>query len=123
MPIICHPHGRNLCSLFSPSRIVEGDPGDGMYLQTTQIRLLVPSSQIGCVLGKGGAIITKLREESGAQIRVVGGDQVPRCALPTDEMVQVGRGQCAKICHRSRGCVEINGATGPIGKHICSTCK
>ena len=52
-------------------------------------RLLVPSSQIGCLLGKGGAIITQMRLDTGAGIRVLPRDQVPGCALPTDEVVQV----------------------------------
>eukprot|EP00897_Mesotaenium_endlicherianum_P003561 jgi/Mesen1/3232/ME000187S02395 len=52
-------------------------------------RLLVPSNQIGCLLGKGGSIIQQMRDETGAQIRVLGQDQVPGCALPSDELLQV----------------------------------
>ncbi|KAJ7531321.1 hypothetical protein O6H91_14G045200 [Diphasiastrum complanatum] len=52
-------------------------------------RLLVPSNQVGCLLGRGGKIIEQMREESGAQIRILPRDQLPVCALLTDELVQV----------------------------------
>jgi len=41
------------------------------------VRLLVPSSQVGCLLGKGGCIINQMRDESGAQIRVMPKEQIP----------------------------------------------
>lgn len=53
------------------------------------VRLLVPSSQIGCLLGKGGAIINQMREESGAHIRVLPKEQLPPCAVEGDELVQI----------------------------------
>lgn len=52
-------------------------------------RLLVPNNQIGCLLGKGGKIIEQMRQSTGAQIRVLPKDQLPGCAMPTDEIVQV----------------------------------
>ncbi|XP_057871157.1 KH domain-containing protein HEN4 [Cryptomeria japonica] len=52
-------------------------------------RLLVPTNQVGCVLGKGGKIIQQIRAESGAQIRILSREQLPACALPTDEVVQI----------------------------------
>ncbi|KAH7300501.1 hypothetical protein KP509_24G065400 [Ceratopteris richardii] len=52
-------------------------------------RLLVPNNQIGCLLGKGGRIIEKMRNETGAQIRISSRDTLPACAAPTDELVQV----------------------------------
>lgn len=51
-------------------------------------RLLAPSNQVGSVLGKGGKIIEKIRQESGAQVRVLPKDQMPACALPGDELIQ-----------------------------------
>lgn len=75
---------------------MEGEPRDELDVTATLFRMLVPGSQIGCLLGKGGSIVNQLRDESGAGIRIVGGDQVPRCALPTDEMVQVGATQKPK---------------------------
>ncbi|KAJ7974388.1 KH domain-containing protein [Quillaja saponaria] len=58
-------------------------------------RLLVPSDQIGCVIGKGGQIIQSIRSETGAQIRIVKDDIRP-CALSSDELVQVS-GEAAVV--------------------------
>ncbi|KAM7516917.1 hypothetical protein LguiA_006500 [Lonicera macranthoides] len=57
--------------------------------KTVTARLLVPSYQIGCLLGKGGAIINEMRKLSGAYIRIVGKDQLPMCASENDELVQI----------------------------------
>ena len=53
------------------------------------VRLLVPKSHIGCLLGKGGKIIEQMRKEFGAQIRILPKEQHPPCAAPADELVQV----------------------------------
>ncbi|KAJ4964556.1 hypothetical protein NE237_016405 [Protea cynaroides] len=50
--------------------------------------LLVPSNQVGCLLGKGGTIISEMRKVTGAGIRIIG-DQVPNCASESDEVVQI----------------------------------
>ncbi|XP_048424588.1 KH domain-containing protein HEN4 isoform X2 [Pyrus x bretschneideri] len=52
-------------------------------------RLVVPSNQVGCLLGKGGAIVSEIRKQTGTGIRIIGGDQVPKCALENDEVVQI----------------------------------
>lgn len=52
-------------------------------------KLLVPSDQIGCVIGKGGQIVQNIRGETGAQIRILKDDHLPSCALRSDELVQV----------------------------------
>lgn len=52
-------------------------------------RLLAPSNQVGCVLGRGGKIVEKIRQESGAQIRVLPKDHIPACASPGDELIQI----------------------------------
>lgn len=52
-------------------------------------RLLVPSDQIGCIIGKGGQIVQNIRTETGAQVRILKDDHLPRCALSSDELVQV----------------------------------
>ncbi|XP_042508732.1 KH domain-containing protein HEN4-like [Macadamia integrifolia] len=52
-------------------------------------QLLVSSSQIGCLLGKGGSIIAEMRKASGAQIRILGKDQIPKCASENEEVVQI----------------------------------
>lgn len=52
-------------------------------------RILVSSNQIGCLLGKGGSIIAEMRKSSGAFIRIMGKDQMPKCASENEEVVQV----------------------------------
>lgn len=52
-------------------------------------RLLVPAQQIGCLLGKGGSIIAEMRRITGANIKIFVKEQVPKCAQPNDELVQV----------------------------------
>ena len=60
-----------------------------MRPEDKHLRLLVPSSQTGCLLGKGGIIINEMREQSGAQIRVCAKEHLPSCALRGDDMVQI----------------------------------
>ncbi|MED6183371.1 hypothetical protein PIB30_037288 [Stylosanthes scabra] len=52
-------------------------------------RLLVPSDQIGCVIGKGGQIVQSIRSDTGAQIRILKDERLPGCALNNDELVQI----------------------------------
>ncbi|XP_006661902.2 RNA-binding KH domain-containing protein RCF3-like [Oryza brachyantha] len=52
-------------------------------------RILVPGNQVGCLLGKGGSIIQQLRNETGAGIRVLPSENLPQCALKSDELVQI----------------------------------
>eukprot|EP00250_Pteridium_aquilinum_P014715 c22156_g1_i1 orf=582-2825(-) len=76
-------------------RIIEADPAkpeeniESEGVQEISTRLLVPTSQVGCLLGKQGKIVSQMREESGAQIRVLPKDQAPLCASPADEVVQI----------------------------------
>lgn len=56
---------------------------------TVSARLLVPAQQIGCLMGKGGTIIAEMRKETGASIRIFFKEQIPKCAQPNDEVVQV----------------------------------
>ncbi|KMS99256.1 hypothetical protein BVRB_2g046920 [Beta vulgaris subsp. vulgaris] len=57
--------------------------------QHVTARLLVPSDQIGCIIGKGGQIVQSIRSETGAQIRILKDDHLPTCALSTDELLQI----------------------------------
>lgn len=52
-------------------------------------RLLVPTSRIGCLIGKGGSIITEMRNTTKANIRILSKEDVPKVASEDDEMVQV----------------------------------
>ena len=61
------------------------------------VRLLVPKSHIGCLLGKGGKIIEQMRKEFGAQIRILPKEQHPPCAASADELVQVSTDYCLSL--------------------------
>ncbi|KAK7412173.1 hypothetical protein VNO78_03623 [Psophocarpus tetragonolobus] len=56
---------------------------------TVTARLVVPSSQVGCLIGKGGVIISEMRKATGAGIRIIGADKVPKCASDKDQVVQI----------------------------------
>ncbi|PKA57518.1 KH domain-containing protein [Apostasia shenzhenica] len=92
--IICgeeaSPAQRALVRVFE--RVVRGEEGKGVEkeVQETMVcRLLAPGCYVGCVLGKGGKTIEKIRQDSGAQIRVLAKEQVPLCAVAGDELVQI----------------------------------
>ncbi|KAL6012805.1 hypothetical protein ACLOJK_003294 [Asimina triloba] len=69
------------------SRILRSSPDNKE--KTVSSRLLVPSNQVGCLLGKGGSIMAEMRKISGAYIRILGKEQIPKCALENEEVVQV----------------------------------
>lgn len=52
-------------------------------------RLLVPANHIGCLLGKGGNIISEMRKVTRANIRILPKEELPKCALENDELVQI----------------------------------
>ncbi|XP_021903807.1 KH domain-containing protein HEN4 isoform X1 [Carica papaya] len=52
-------------------------------------RLVVPSNQVGCLLGKGGSIISEIRKATGTGIRVIGVDRCPKCVSEKDQVVQI----------------------------------
>ncbi|XP_073303202.1 KH domain-containing protein At4g18375-like isoform X2 [Primulina huaijiensis] len=66
-------------------------PINGTFDEPLQavVRLLVPSDQIGCVIGKGGQIIQNIRNDTHAQIRILGSEHLPPCALSSDELIQI----------------------------------
>ncbi|KAI5340576.1 hypothetical protein L3X38_019850 [Prunus dulcis] len=77
------------------NRIVEEDLFGGVTFDddnensVVTARLLVPNNMVGCLLGKGGDVIQRLRSETSASIRVLPADQLPTCAMETDELVQI----------------------------------
>lgn len=78
-------------------RMVEGetemDSGDEEGNKSTfVVRLLVLSTQVGCLMGKGGSVIKHMASESGAQIRILPRDKLPPCASGSDELVQITGG-------------------------------
>ncbi|XP_058068132.1 KH domain-containing protein HEN4 isoform X2 [Magnolia sinica] len=90
--VVASPAQRALVMLFD--RMVEVDEeekdrvAEAVNKGIVVCRLLAPSNQVGCVLGKGGKIVEKIREESGAQVRVLAKDQIPGCAAVGDELIQ-----------------------------------
>jgi poly(rC)-binding protein 3/4 len=78
-------HGKIVVDDMAVDEEQEGEAGGG---QVTA-RLLVPSDQIGCVIGKGGSIVQTIRSDTGAQIRIMKDEHTPTCALPSDELIQV----------------------------------
>ena len=54
-------------------------------------RLLVQTSQIGCLIGKGGSIIKQIRGETGATVRVLPSSALPACANEDDELLEIGQ--------------------------------
>lgn len=67
------------------SEKTERESGEPSY--TT--RLLVPTSRIGCLIGKGGTIISEMRRSTRANIRILSKENLPKVASEDDEMVQV----------------------------------
>ena len=68
--------------------IVESSGGNDAPLP---FRLLVQSSQIGCLIGKGGNIIKQIRNETRASVRVLSSDSLPACANEDDELLEIGQ--------------------------------
>nr|XP_009791220.1 PREDICTED: KH domain-containing protein At4g18375-like [Nicotiana sylvestris]XP_009791222.1 PREDICTED: KH domain-containing protein At4g18375-like [Nicotiana sylvestris] len=75
------------------NRIVEEDLHEAQDEDKNEIviitRLLVPNNLVGCLLGRKGDVIQKLRSETGASIRVQSAEHLPVCAMTTDELVQI----------------------------------
>lgn len=69
--------------------VTDGGDEENNKLSTFILRLLVLSSQVGCLLGKGGSVIKQMSADSGAQIRILPRDKLPICASASDELVQV----------------------------------
>ncbi|CAI0448581.1 unnamed protein product [Linum tenue] len=61
-------------------------------------RMVVSTNQVGCLLGKGGVIISEMCKVTGASIRVLGrGQQLPMCVPKSDQVVQVISGDLIKV--------------------------
>ncbi|GKV25077.1 hypothetical protein SLEP1_g34572 [Rubroshorea leprosula] len=67
----------------------ERDGGGAVYggvEEEAYCGLLVNTTQIGAVVGKGGKSITRMRQASGANIRIL---TAPSCATKEDELIQI----------------------------------
>ncbi|XP_022975989.1 KH domain-containing protein HEN4-like [Cucurbita maxima] len=78
--------------IFDEEPEADGADVEGDKLSTFVLRLLVFSSQVGCLLGKGGSVIKQMSSDSGAQIRILPRDKLPPCATSSDELVQISGG-------------------------------
>nr|CAD1825054.1 unnamed protein product [Ananas comosus var. bracteatus] len=63
---------------------------------TVNIRLLVPSKVIGCLIGKGGSIVNDMRKKTKADIRISKGEK-PKQASSSDELVEVVSGEVGHV--------------------------
>ena len=72
-------------------RVVSDEVHDENFEEASQVivQLLVPSDQIGRVIGKGGQIIQSIRSESGAQVRILKDDHLPSRVLSSDKLIQI----------------------------------
>lgn len=52
-------------------------------------QLVVPSNQVGVLLGKGGAIVSEMRKATWTSIRITRNGEVPKCASFNDQVVQI----------------------------------
>ncbi|KAK3124592.1 hypothetical protein QOZ80_7BG0588950 [Eleusine coracana subsp. coracana] len=59
-------------------------------------RLVVSPNQVGCLLGRGGVIISEMRKLSGAHIVVLSKDKIPKGVPQNDEVIQIS-GDCEPI--------------------------
>ena len=75
-------------ALFRIYRCIVESGGNDIPLP---FRLLVQTSQIGCLIGKGGSIIKQIRGETGATVRVLPSSALPACANEDDELLEIGQ--------------------------------
>ncbi|XP_057496185.1 KH domain-containing protein HEN4-like [Actinidia eriantha] len=68
---------------------IEKGLDSGSKGSTVSARVVVPSNQVGCLLGKGGIIISEMSNATGAGISIIAHEQVPKCASELDEVVQI----------------------------------
>jgi len=88
-------------------------------------RLLVQTSQIGCLIGKGGSIIKQIRNETGATVRVLPPESLPACANEDDELLEIGQwpaDACASairiVSGRLRGNIRHKAAERISNEHM-----
>lgn len=67
------------------SEMTEAGYGEPLYIT----RLLISTSQIGCLIGKGGSVVNEMRRATQANIRILSEKDPPRVASENDVLVQV----------------------------------
>ncbi|KAK4487486.1 hypothetical protein RD792_006073 [Penstemon davidsonii] len=73
------------------NRIVDADsdPANAPSGGTVCTRLLVAATQAGSLIGKQGATIKSIQDDSHCTVRVLGGENLPTFALPDDSVVEI----------------------------------
>lgn len=76
------------------SRCIEVGLGQGVISslgngESVSARVLVASSQISCMLDDNGRVASDISIASGAEIQLLGADNLPNCAGVDDNVVQV----------------------------------
>ncbi|RZB98216.1 KH domain-containing protein HEN4 isoform C [Glycine soja] len=98
-------------------RVLERTMDEETKNSTVSCKLVAPSYQVGCVLGRGGKIVEKIRQDTGAHIRVLPKDQPP--PPPGDEFIQItgNFGAVKKAVLSVSACLHENnyGAFKPSG--------
>ncbi|KAI3503891.1 hypothetical protein L1887_32361 [Cichorium endivia] len=59
----------------------------GCALALTKCGIIFAPDVIERLLGKGGSVVADMRKVTGAVIKIVGDNQVPKCARETDQLV------------------------------------
>ncbi|KAL0715375.1 hypothetical protein Bca4012_064697 [Brassica carinata] len=77
-------------------RIVLGDDAanaDGNELDKGELeglcRVLVRGNQVDYLMSQGGMMMQRIRDDSGASVRIASTDQIPPCAFPGDVVIQI----------------------------------
>ncbi|KAK9279289.1 hypothetical protein L1049_012968 [Liquidambar formosana] len=87
-------------------------------------RLLTYMGQIGAIVRRGGRIIDKIREDSGAKIRILREEQLPACASPGDELIHITGGVFAvkralvAFSHFLQDCPPFNKAPMVVSRPV-----
>ncbi|GBG73588.1 hypothetical protein CBR_g16930 [Chara braunii] len=89
-------HNRTMEPDDGPGAPVMVQPPPSTSINAPPTRLLIAGSQAGSLIGKGGDIIKQIRDKSGAVVRILGQEELPACALPTDRVVQIA-GEIPKV--------------------------
>lgn len=69
------------------------------------VRMLVPSDQIGAVLGKKGTVIKQIQVETGAKL-IVQNEDLPACAQEGDELLEI-RGRAQSVMQAVQACCAL----------------
>ncbi|KAG5036516.1 hypothetical protein AAZX31_07G018400 [Glycine max] len=102
-------------------RVFERTVDEETKNSTVSCKLVAPSYQVGCVLGRGGKIVEKIRQDTGAHIRVLPKDQPPLPPPPGEEFIQItgNFGAVKKAVLSVSACFYDNnsGAFKPLDHH------